>query len=340
LLNKILLNPKKSKKSNKFSEYIKDTYGPTLYRSFFKKYTEKFLKIPANKVHSDWAITGINRSIIDKNAKGNSIFELLKSVLIPAPAQITFIYPGKRGFGYFSEKLADKIKQQGGSILTSNKIDKLDYPNSAVKIKNKKFAYSRIIWTGNLHDLGKLTGEKFTDITYLSTIFYNIIVKKDNIRQDQWIYYGDKNLSIVRVTIEKNIAPYLTQKGYNNLIVEKTCKFGDKIWQSAEKTTDKILKELVQVNLIDNTNQIKKVSIEKIKDTYPIYHQDYKKGFAQVARTINTKYPNIKLFGRTGAFWYNNSDHSITAALRMAKYLTGLENKEPNKENIFSPRKL
>ena len=32
-------------------------------------------------------------------------------------------------------------------------------------------------------------------------------------------------------------------------------------------------------------------------------------------------FANLKLLGRTGAYWYNNSDHSMKMSLHMAKHL-------------------
>jgi protoporphyrinogen oxidase len=76
--------------------------------------------------------------------------------------------------------------------------------------------------------------------------------------------------------------------------------------------------------------------VEPVRDTYPVYHLHYRKGFSQIMGAIKKRHPYITLLGRTGAFWYNNSDHSISLALRMARYLTGKETREPDKENIFS----
>ena len=66
-----------------FSEYTRSRYGNTLYRLFFKPYTEKFLQIPCESVHVDWAKTGINRAVIDKRVKSETLFDLVRSVLLP-----------------------------------------------------------------------------------------------------------------------------------------------------------------------------------------------------------------------------------------------------------------
>jgi protoporphyrinogen oxidase len=328
----------KNQESDKFDQYIINKYGATLYHAFFKGYTEKFLQLKASQIHADWATTGINRSIIDKKAKGNSIFELLRSVILPSPVKTRFIYPKKQGFGYFCDRLAYLFKKQAGEIITAAKIEKINYQRSQLWVKGELVNYKQLVWTGNLLDLGKLLGENFSGLDYLSTIFYNFIIKKNRLRSDQWIYYGDWDLNMVRVSLEKNFASYLIPKGYSGVVVEKTCKYQDIVWNNPRQYLPLLQQELVQVGLIDNQDQIKKVYIEPIKDTYPIYHLSYKKAFVRVQLCMTKKYSRIKLLGRSGAFWYNNADHSIKAALGMARYLLGRQQQLITKDNIFSAK--
>ena len=55
-----LLRRREPKDENSFTEYTRSRYGDTLYRLFFKPYTEKFLQIPCEDVHVDWAKTAIS----------------------------------------------------------------------------------------------------------------------------------------------------------------------------------------------------------------------------------------------------------------------------------------
>ncbi len=65
------------------------------------------------------------------------------------------------------------------------------------------------------------------------------------------------------------------------------------------------------------------VHINPVVDTYPIYHRGYLKQFATTAGNVKKFSKNITLVGRCGAFWYNNSDHSIRFALETSKKLLG-----------------
>jgi protoporphyrinogen oxidase len=331
-----LVNGYESSHDHRFESYILNKYGPTLYHSFFKGYTEKFIGIPATEVHEDWATTGINRSIIDKNAKGNSLFELARSVLLPPALNTVFLYPKVRGFGNFCERLATAVTAMGGMVLTGTTIDEIDGDTRTIRFNGSRAGFSHLVWTGNLHDLGHLLGERFSHLEYLSTVFYNVVSRSRPRREDQWIYYGDCDLHIVRVSIMNNFAPYLIPEPWGGFIIEKTCRYQDKIWNAPASLHSVIVDELVRVGLISSASDILSFMVEPVRDTYPVYHMEYRRGFGQIMATIKKRHPYITLLGRTGAFWYNNSDHSIKLALGMARYLTGKEIREPDKENIFS----
>ena len=88
-----------------FHQFVNSKYGETLYRTFFKPYTQKFLRWDTEDIHSDWASTGINRTVIDKRVNANSLLDLCKSMLLPVKIETEFLYPTEGGFGGFYEQL-------------------------------------------------------------------------------------------------------------------------------------------------------------------------------------------------------------------------------------------
>jgi protoporphyrinogen oxidase len=75
------------------------------------------------------------------------------------------------------------------------------------------------------------------------------------------------------------------------------------------------------MNFIKNSKDILDIKINSIQDTYPIYHKEYKVAFNTVLKGVKSFSKNIHLLGRSGAYWYNNSDHSIRMAIELAKKL-------------------
>jgi hypothetical protein len=92
-------------------------YGETLYRTFFKPYTQKFLRWDIEDIHSDWATTGINRSVIDKRIKTSTLFDIFKLLLLPPKVETEFLYPAYGGFGGFYDILLKRCQRFPGFSL-------------------------------------------------------------------------------------------------------------------------------------------------------------------------------------------------------------------------------
>ncbi len=322
---------------NSFTEYTRSRYGETLYRLFFKPYTEKFLQIPCESVHVDWAKTGINRAVIDKRVKSDSLFALVKNVLIPRPVVTEFIYPSRGGFGTFSEKLAEAVSGRGGGILLENTVTALvtseDRVDEVVLADGRRIRPGHLVWSGNLIALAKLLGKEPPAIRYLSTVLYNIEVEAEVLQRQQWIYYGGRDTVLSRISITTEMAPYMAPAGKTGLCVEVTGFEGEGAWKDPEALAPQILEDLVRLKLVRSEKDFGPVHIERVRDTYPIYDLRYKESFALAARMVKP-FSNLKLLGRTGAYWYNNSDHSMKMSLHLARHLlAGAPMKE--KEALF-----
>jgi protoporphyrinogen oxidase len=320
-----------------FTEYTRSRYGDTLYRLFFKPYTEKFLQIPCESVHVDWAKTGINRAVIDKRVQSDSLFALVKSVLIPRPVKTEFIYPSRGGFGTFCEKLASAVSGRGGEIRLEDTVVAIETEKDRVVevalASGRRIRPDYLVWSGNLIALARLLGKEPPPIRYLSTVLYNIEVGAEVLQKQQWIYYGGRDTDLSRVSVTTEMAPYMAPSGKTGLCVEVTGFEGEGAWKEPEALVPRILEDLVRLKLVRSPRDFGPVHIERVRDTYPIYDLRYKESFAHASRMVKP-FSNLKLLGRTGAYWYNNSDHSMKMALSLARHLLdGAPMKE--KEALF-----
>ncbi|MGH9461693.1 MAG: FAD-dependent oxidoreductase [Vicinamibacteria bacterium] len=309
---------------NSFTDYTRSRYGDTLYRLFFKPYTEKFLQIPCEDVHVDWATTGINRAVIDKRVKSESLFDLVRNVLLPRPVVTKFMYPSYGGFGTFCDKLGEKVPQMGGEIRLRDTVTAIRIGKDSideVELADGTKRHPRyLIWSGNLIALAKLLGQEPPGIRYLCTVLYNVEVEADVLETEQWIYYGSTDTPLSRVTITKELAPYMSPRGKTGLCVEVTCFEGAEMWREPAQLIPKILSDLVRLKLVRSSEDFGNVHVERVRDTYPIYDLHYKQSFSASARMAKP-FKNLKLLGRTGAYWYNNSDHSMKMSLHLAQHL-------------------
>jgi protoporphyrinogen oxidase len=332
-----LLRRKPPADEDSFTEYTRSKYGDTLYRLFFKPYTEKFLQIPCEEVHVDWAKTGINRAVIDKRVKTDSLFDLIRNVLLPRPVVTEFIYPSRGGFGTFCEKLSEAVRARAGELLLESTVTSLSISGGRVVevalADGRRIEPGYLVWSGNLTALARLLGKEPPPLRYLSTILYNIEVEAEVLQKQQWIYFGGRDTELSRVSITTEMAPYMAPPGKTGLCVEVTGFEGEGAWRDPEALVPRILDDLVRLKLVRAREHFGRVHIERVRDTYPIYDLRYKESFALASRMVKPV-SNLKLLGRTGAYWYNNSDHSMKMSLQLARHLLeGAPMKE--KEALF-----
>jgi len=337
-----LINKKNYQDLSKFENYIKSKYGKNLYDIFFKPYTEKFLNWPVEDIHSDWASTGINRTVIDKKVQANSIVDILKSLALPEKIDTKFLYPPKNGFGAFFDKLFSLVDSKKDSKTFFNvNINRIIKHQNYLEIffNDQILKTKKIIWTGNLNFLAKIINNSFeSSLRYINTMFFNIVAQENGVmnNRSQWIYVSDKKNIISRITCMKEFSKNTCNDGTYNFIVEVTdSQKNPSNFNKEIEIENKIVSELENMRFIKKRNNIENIYLNKIVDTYPIYHSQYKKSFNDVTKLVREFSRDIHLLGRTEAYWYNNSDHSIRMSIEMCNYLEKKSGKEFNFREYF-----
>lgn len=307
-----------------FENYVLRQYGPTLYKNFFKGYSQKFLGIHPAETHPDWAKVGINRAIIDNNLQMQNLSQLLKTTLrqFKEPDSPHFLYP-TNGLQQAWDIVAHKFKAIGGQIYAGCNA-RMEHDGSKVtKIwagDRAAFAPSQVIWTAPITIATEQLGIEKPNLDYLGLLLFNVCAKGDVPRKYQWCYYGADDIVFNRISIPRFFSEKTAPPGTTGLCVEVTCMKGDARWQHAERLTDWVVDDLVRIGMIPNRRAVHDVYVERIEDSYPIYHKRYT-GELEKARQALSKFENLHLAGRTGMFWYNNMDHSIENAMQLSKRL-------------------
>lgn len=305
-----------------FENYILRQYGPTLYEHFFLGYSQKFLGIHPRETHSDWAKVGINRAILDDQAQMQNLFQLLKSTLLQFDKQQQhFLYP-KSGMHEAWSAVGRLFEQHGGRIIldTPARLEGGNGRIDAVWAGEERIPANVVVWTAPITLACQQLGLDVPRLTYLGLLLYNVMVEQDCPRDYQWCYYGARELLINRVSIPRYFSPETAPAGTTGYCCEVTCMEGDERWQHAERLIDWVVDDLVKVGLVDSRRKVGDVRVERLPDSYPIYHQRYP-GELDRARKALAGFHNLHLAGRTGLFWYNNMDHSMENAMQLSSRL-------------------
>ncbi len=323
-----LVFPRKARNES-FEDYIVEKYGRTLYRAFFKPYTEKFLDYTCSNLHRDWAEAGINRATIDKQVKTGSLGALIKSILFDKSPRTKFLYPKEGGIQSFCDALADKVRARGGRLLLSTQVqgfaaEKDGRIRSVIAATGEEFAADHVFWSGGLDDLCALgsTPEYVPHLHYISTVIFNYLVTDPLAQGFQWCYFGDSGMEVDRISAPRNFSPGNVPPGKEGLCIEAACTENSAAWEDPHRFDCVIETFLLRAKLLRSLDHVEDVHVERIRRTYPLYSLNYPRKLAAVFRWVNETWPNLALIGRTGRFWYNNMDHSIAASLKVAdRYL-------------------
>lgn len=308
-----------------FEDYVLRRYGRTLYETFFRDYTEKFLGVAASETHHNWAKIGVERATIDEKVSTASLTEIFKLMLMPKPAELNFWYPKRGGVHAFWQGCARRVQEIGGEVVTGVVPTRLDVGARGiehVEIAGRTIPCEQLIWSGPIPELSEMLGLAKADLSYRSHILYNILLKSPPRYDYQWCYYGAKDLVFSRISNPATFSPHTVPTGRGGLCVEITCQMGDPLWDDPERVQRQVIADLERVRIIESEKQIEAIKIERVPFAYPIYHIDYPKKL-QAARRELKAYRNLHLLGRTGKFWYNNMDHSIENAFKQASDLLG-----------------
>jgi len=259
-------------KDESFEQYILSLYGKTLYRIFFKPYTEKFLRYPCDQLHSDWASAGINRAVIDKRYKATSLLSVITSTLFPKPVKTKFIYPRSGGVDTFCRRLAESIEKDGGRVLTSSTVRELSTDGRKIT----GLAISRpegeselslrpdlVIWTAPPQVAGGLLGLPNRGLEFLSVIVFNYEIEGPPLLPYQWTYYGADSLIFNRATIPSNFAPHTAPEGSSGICIELACIEGDGIWNEPEHLRPLVERDMLRTNMVRRYNDIVELHIER-----------------------------------------------------------------------------
>ena len=308
--------------SDDFESYILKQYGPTLFKNFFEGYSEKFLGIPPRETHTDWAKVGINRAIIDDNAQMQNLFQLLKSTLLQVnKTSQSFLYP-RQGMQQAWDAVSARVRGLGGRIITGQGavMQGSNGRVTSVRAGDEVFEPSTVIWTAPITLACEQLEQERPALEYLGLLLYNVMVQGDAARDYQWCYYGARDLLINRVSIPRFFSSSTAPDGTVGYCCEVTCRVGDTRWKHAERLTDWVIDDLVRVGMFPNRRAVIDARVERLAESYPIYHKSYP-GELDRARRALAGFDNLHLAGRTGLFWYNNMDHSMANAMQLVERL-------------------
>jgi protoporphyrinogen oxidase len=318
-----------------FEQWVTNRFGKRLYEIFFKTYTEKVWGIPCSEIRAEWAaqrIQGLSlaRAILNATAL-NKRSATIKSLIN------TFQYP-RLGPGQMWEACRDRVVERGHQVLMGHYVDQIELCNGRVSKVHantpdgeRVFEADHVITTMSVRSLVRsLTPEPpypvreaAEGLRYRDFLVVALILEKDNLFPDNWIYIHTPGVKVGRIQNFNNwSAAMVPMPGATCLGMEYFCFKGDGLWESSdEELIAQAGRELEQLGLGSSADVVDGTVI-RVPKAYPIYDAAYRTHLGNVREFIDP-IPNLHTVGRNGMHKYNNQDHSMLAAMMAVSNMQG-----------------
>lgn len=324
-------------------DFFINRFGRQLYRTFFQSYTEKVWGVPCQEISAEWGAQRI---------KGLSLTKALLHFVrkaIPARAELShkqtetsliekFLYP-KFGPGQLWECVAAQVRQNGGTILTGWKVDRLHvHGNRIVGVsathesgESRRFPASYVFSTMPVQELvraldvpappavnevseGLLYRDFITVGLLLDRLAINECGREEQHLEDNWIYIQEPDVLVGRMQIFNNWSPHLVADPSKVWIgLEYFCYETDPLWEMPDHEIVQLaVGEMQKIGILRGSD-VRDATVIRVPKAYPAYFGTYER-FSEV-RTYLDQFENLFLVGRNGMHKYNNQDHSMLTAM-------------------------
>jgi len=276
-----------------FEDFLKGTFGQTLYEVYFKPYNLKIWKTDLSTVSMEWLEGKLPMPLLQEIIE-NNFFRQEESEMVHS----TFFYPKENGSQFIVDRLKENL-----NIFTSNNV--IDVQNVSGKLNINDINFDKVIYSGDIRKLPiyfkKLLVENNIEIQYLDTLrsngTSNLFCETDD-SDISWLYIPEPFTKAHRIIYTGNFSE-TNNRGTNR----KTCvvEFSGNV--SLEEMHEEIKKLPGNLTPIAHNYE---------PNSYVI--QDYKtRSFINAAKVVLEK-NNIFLLGRFAEWEYYNMDKAVEAA--------------------------
>jgi protoporphyrinogen oxidase len=316
-----------------FEQWVANRFGWRLYLTFFKTYTEKVWGIPCSSIQADWAAQRI-KGLSLKSAAINALFGGSKTKSLID----NFKYPLK-GPGMMWERFSEYIEAHGGSVRLNSKICRIFHTDNNITSLEIKTDHQdtdiiqadQVISSIPVSQLVRLFDPPAPPdvlaaadgLSYRSFLIVGLIVNREKLFPDQWIYIHSPSVNVGRIQNFKNwSAAMVPDSNKSSIGMEYFCDIGDSLWQMADEDLLHLAAgELEELGLARAQDVIDGTVIRQPL-AYPVYDKFYSANL-QIIRGFLDTVDNLQTIGRNGMHRYNNMDHSMQTGILAAKNITG-----------------
>ena len=313
-----------------FEQWAISRFGRTLYRIYFRPYSEKIWGIPCTELSADFAAQRI---------RGLSFAKAIKSMISKSDTGPTtllhrFYYP-RRGFGCIPEALAAELPPE--AIRTRAMVKRVEHAGSRVVAvhaeidgRPERLTLANLISSIPMDQLvHALVPEPPEDvlraadsIRYRDLVIVFLAIERESVTNTHWIYFPSEDNFLGRIHEPRNWSEAMSPSGRTSLVTEVFCFKEDAVWsESDESLAGRVAQQLETVGLIE-AGQVTGSRVVRIEKAYPLYRVGYQ---VHVAKLLDyfRQFENLQIVGRSGQFLYISGDRYIEMGIKAARNVLG-----------------
>lgn len=310
---------KSKQRCSNYEEWIYAVFGKGIADNFYIPYSEKFWRVKAQEMTTDWLDLRVPLPRLEQVIKG--AVSVQKEEFGP---NALFRYPQHGGIQRITEALLRKnIKTIFGKEACKIEIDrKVVHFNDHTSIR-----YNNLISTIPLPELFNIIDlapqpvkQAIRGLRHNSILCVNLAVKRKNITPRHWIYFPEEKYAAFRVSFPINFSTFTTPKKWSSVQAE--------ISYSKEKPiryrdiVGKVIRDLIKVGIFKHDDKIKLIGTKDIKYAYVIYDHNRINNLKAINKFL--KAHNIYNAGRYGRWEYLWMDEAILSGREVVEEIKSI----------------
>ena len=323
-----------SREERTFEQWVSNRFGRRLFEIFFKGYTEKVWGMPCSEISADFA---------SQRIKNLDLAAALKNMLLGAGSSggqvITtlierFHYP-RHGPGQMWECAQRRLAEKGVETLLRASVTRLRHEGGRVRSARVRFAdgtereveaehfLSSMPIRTLLHSLDPAPPpavlEAAASLRYRDFLTVGLIVDREELFPDNWIYVHSDAVQLGRIQNFKNWSPEMVpDPSKTSLGLEYFVQEGDALWSASDADLVELGRREIDRLGLAGAEEVVDGTVIRMPKAYPVYDGSYQEALVTIREWL-AGLPNLQLIGRNGQHHYNNQDHSMVTAVYAAR---------------------
>jgi protoporphyrinogen oxidase len=321
-----------------FDAWVSNRFGRRLFEIFFETYTEKVWGMKCSEISAAWAaqriknldlMTAIRNALLGNFGAGGQVVTSLIE---------RFHYP-RLGPGMMWERCRDMAAAGGVHTHLRTRVVRVLHEGGRVHAVDvlgpdgdtRREPCDALISTMPVGDLvramhpgppaevldaaGKLRHRNF--------LIVGLIVDRDELFPDNWIYVHAPEVHVGRVQSFKNWSPDMVDDPAVSFIgLEYFANQGDALWSRSDEDLIGLgTSEACAIGLF-SPDEVRAGIVVRMPKAYPVYDGEYERHLRTLRGWLEGM-DNLFTVGRNGQHRYNNQDHSMLTALYAVRNLDG-----------------